>query len=138
LDLARKVANHHHGPGETRGHQTTTTTTTTTMITPSNATSAGFTQELPSPPAPKTRGRKPGYESTLRKTGFQTRVARIPKHWGVEEITESIGYLTSLVEQYEDEIKESISRSDKGEMSNRYEKLAEALGEIRAIGLPKI
>jgi len=105
------------------------------LITPENN---PLQADLPEPAPAKKRGRKAGYESTLRKTGFKTKVARIPEHWNVQDIIESVEYLNSLVEQYEDEIKESVERSDKGQMSNRYEKLAVALAEIRAIGLPKI
>lgn len=87
---------------------------------------------------PKQARPKTGIRVHTPKDRIQNEGGRIPEHWDVQDITDSIDYLTSLIEQYEDEITESRKRSKTGKLSNRLEKLETAIGEIRAIGLPKV
>lgn len=67
-------------------------------------------------------GRKPGYESEHRKTGgWRSKVARIPEHWNVLEISDGLEQLLSLIEVMQDEIHDARKRSKSGELNSRWQ-----------------
>ena len=78
-------------------------------------------------------GRKPGYISTQRKFGHKTKVARVPQHWDVTAIYEALEVLESELADSEAEIQEARERSSKGEISNRFAKLADKVEVLRDV-----
>ena len=82
--------------------------------------------------AQKKRGRKAGYESTQRKLGCKTKVARIPAHWNLMEIHEGLEMIESLLAGFQERVDQSAAESRTGSCSNRFEQLEIALEDLRA------
>ncbi len=80
-------------------------------------------------------GRKPGFVSEARKTGHKTKVARIPSHWQVVDIQETLEYMESLMGDARDQIEESRTESAKAGkgLNSRLVKLDEFLGQMEDI-----
>jgi hypothetical protein len=76
-------------------------------------------------------GRKPGYESTLRKTSYVTKTERVPKHWDTVDIQDGLDYLSALLDQYSEEIREADAASKHGVAGPRYKRLREMVEQMR-------
>lgn len=75
-------------------------------------------------------GRKPGYESTLRKTGYTTKVTRVPEHWNVADIFDGLEMIQSVIETYSEQIESVIEKH--GKSNSRWIKLADCIDELRS------
>ncbi len=60
-----------------------------------------------------------------------SKVARIPADWNVAELLESLELMHSVLSTAESELAEARSRSSNGQLSNRFEKLAQLVSDIR-------
>ena len=75
------------------------------------------------------RGRKPGYTSTQRKFGTKTKVVRVPVSMDVNSLVMSLEAVRSIVEDAESDMRDRAASF--GKLSNRYEKMAELIENLR-------